>query len=376
LSIRFVCEWDKVKEKTWSGTNYSLYKAMKQKKDVIDAGFHINEIENKILKILNIKIKKGKINTRSIYNENKLKIYEKNLNKIQVDKNNDCVFEISDLGKMKDCPYYIYQDLSIDFLINCQKTNPEAFKYSGFQNALLEDLEKRREKQISIYKDASGIFTMSNFLANHLVEYTKLPKEKVHFVGGGINLDLANIKPIEKENNKILFVGRDFYRKGGDLVCEAFKILKNKYLPNVQLYIAGAPKKIKNEYKDYNDIYFLGDLKRQELSKYFNMCDIFCMPSRFEAYGIVFIEALTYGLPCIGRNSFAMKEFIENGKTGYLIENDDLEELAGKMKDLLENNKIKNNVKNRFEYYKNNYSWNSVADRVFDVIEKDKNINK
>ena len=48
------------------------------------------------------------------------------------------------------------------------------------------------------------------------------------------------------------------------------------------------------------------------------MCDVFCMPSYFEAYGLVFVEALTFGLPCIGRNCYEMPYFIEEGKTGLL----------------------------------------------------------
>ena len=51
------------------------------------------------------------------------------------------------------------------------------------------------------------------------------------------------------------------------------------------------------------------------------------MPSYFEAYGLVFAEALTYGLPCIGRDKFAMSEFIEDGCTGRLISGEDVEEL-------------------------------------------------
>ena len=49
------------------------------------------------------------------------------------------------------------------------------------------------------------------------------------------------------------------------------------------------------------------------------MCDVFCMPSYFEAYGLVFVEALTFGLPCIGRNCYEMPYFIEDGKTGLLL---------------------------------------------------------
>ena len=63
---------------------------------------------------------------------------------------------------------------------------------------------------------------------------------KVHAVGGGINVDAAGIRPGSKEGRRILFVGRNFVRKGGPLVVQAFTILRKKYLWSAELYLAGA----------------------------------------------------------------------------------------------------------------------------------------
>lgn len=113
---------------------------------------------------------------------------------------------------------------------------------------------------------------------------------------------------------------------------------------------------------------FLGDIPVEKLSYYFNLCDIFCMPSRFEAYGLVFIEALVYGLPCIGRNEFEMKEFINDGYNGYLIKDDNKEVLAKKMYELLQNNKIKENIMKERSKYIQEYSWDRVAERIIEII--------
>ena len=95
------------------------------------------------------------------------------------------------------------------------------------------------------------------------------------------------------------------------------------------------------------------------------------MPSRFEAYGLVFVEALIYGLPCIGRKEFAMKEFIQDGVNGYLVEDDNVDELAKKMEDLLKNEKIKEYVLSKRKDYIKEYSWDEVANRMITVIEND-----
>ena len=63
----------------------------------------------------------------------------------------------------------------------------------------------------------------------------------------------------------------------------------------------------------------LGNLPADKVQYYYNICDVFVLPSRFEAFGIVFVEALCYGLPCIGRNLMEMPNLIQNNETGLLI---------------------------------------------------------
>ena len=107
---------------------------------------------------------------------------------------------------------------------------------------------------------------------------------------------------------------------------EAFRLLRERR-PEVELFIAGP------EHLQLSDegIHLLGNLPYRELPQYFNLCDVFCMPSKFEAYGLVFPEALTFGLPCIGRDAYEMPYFIEDGETGYLLRSETKEELADLM---------------------------------------------
>ena len=104
------------------------------------------------------------------------------------------------------------------------------------------------------------------------------------------------------------------------------------------------------------------------MAEYFEICDIFCMPSYFEAFGIVFCEALASGLPCIARRKYAMKEIIEDGEDGYLIDDDDAQILAQKMNMLLLDNKITQNVRKKRETYIQKYSWERIAGEMEKVI--------
>lgn len=167
---------------------------------------------------------------------------------------------------------------------------------------------------------------MGHWIADWLVEKQGLDREKVYAVGAGVNVDVNKVDYSRKTGRRILFVGRDFERKNGPLVLEAFRVLRTR-MADAELYIAG-PRGIGST---NDNVLYLGDLSRDDLSEVFNLCDVFCMPSKFEAYGMVFPEALCYGLPCIGRDAFEIPYFIEDGKTGLLLRDEDSFELASLM---------------------------------------------
>lgn len=366
MLINYLCSWEKEKEKTWSGTGYSLYKALKKQCEVNDVNISLNTYDKILLKISRVKLKNHKILFDQSFNLLEQKLKCKKVTRALKLNNKFPILQLEDCQSTYQNTY-LYQDLSIDSLYFIKDKYPELFEYSGFQNDSEKAFELRRKYQERVYRNAKGIFTMSKWLRDNLINYSGIDSKKVHYVGGGINLDLSLIQKLKKNNSRILFVGRDFERKGGDLVCKAFEILKKSYLPNAELYIAGPKERpIRNMVEG---IHFLGELSKTELSYYFNLCDVFCMPSRFEAYGLVFIEALVYGLPCIGRDVFAMNEFISDDETGYLVRDDNIEILAEKMFYLLQNDRIKENVIKKHKYYVETYSWDAVAKRILNYIK-------
>jgi glycosyltransferase involved in cell wall biosynthesis len=100
------------------------------------------------------------------------------------------------------------------------------------------------------------------------------------------------------------------------------------------------------------------------------------MPSYFEAYGLVFVEALIFGLPCIGRNCYEMPYFIQDGNspehvndaTGLLLDEDNPQELASLMLRLLNEDSFTRNVISRRQQYIHDFSWDTVAERIAQVI--------
>lgn len=354
----FLANWGEERQKAWSGSYHGLYTALQQL-------FAIREIGLKARRSLSDKIRYNIFKANDMY-LSRIRQYQKQAAPLLKQERGVPVFQFEEVAFNSELhPTYIYQDLSASYIKYLSESDPELFKRSGFAMNSPYAMRKRCRMQMEYYRSCSGIFTMGKWIRRDLIERCGIDPEKVHHVGGGINLDPRLIHPAGRENNRILFVGRDFLRKGGYLVYEAFRLLKSE-MPDLELYVAGPPADpIQQPVEGYH---YLGDCDHATLSGLFNRCDVFCMPSYFEAYGLVFIEALAYGLPCIGRNVCEMPYFIEPGETGLLLEEDRAEKLASLLQELLHNERIKKNVIARRDDYLREYAWDTVAERIHHVV--------
>jgi len=96
---------------------------------------------------------------------------------------------------------------------------------------------------------------------------------------------------------------------------------------------------------------------------------VFCLPTRFEPFGIAFIEAMYFALPCIGTDAWAVPEMIENGETGFTIPIDDLDALTDRLLRLLSDPVLARRMgqagRQRAESY---FTWEGVVQRMTRAI--------
>jgi len=147
-------------------------------------------------------------------------------------------------------------------------------------------------------------------------------------------------------NNFILFVGNLQKVKGIDLLMEAFHKLNFQFpISNFQLVIIGEGPERKNlgflasKLKIQDKIEFKGQLSLEETRNVMKNCYCLILPSLSEGLGRVLIEAMALGKPVIGSNVGGIPDLIKDGQNGFLFEVGNTEELAEKLKTLL-NNKI------------------------------------
>ncbi len=359
--IYYVCQWGNNKTRAWSGTYLSLMNGLKKKNNLVEISVK-HRWTTRIKMILNTHT--GIAKYGFAYED--IKGFNPWKHNLIPTENADILsfFEIDIPHKDRG---YIYQDMCIDYIDNVILKD-EVLARSFKKNVSRKIIKIREKDQKEYYTKCSAIFVMGEWLKRYLVNTMGIKKEKIHCVGAGYDVDIKKYDPSKRQGNKLLFVGIDFERKAGPLVIEAFKILKKKYQSNVQLYIVGP--KFFTKKDSFEGIHYVGNVPGDKLPFYYNMCDAFCMPSYLEPFGKVYIEALAYGLPVVARNRFAAPDFIINGKNGFLIENDDAEILAEKMYEAINNTAIKEYVMKDMPYIRDYYSWDSVADRITEIIRK------
>lgn len=131
----------------------------------------------------------------------------------------------------------------------------------------------------------------------------------------------------EKRTDKkvvLSFVGRSFYGKGGPHLLKAYEILTKKY-KNLELrYKGDIPPEWEGFAKKLPGFKVIeGYLPREELFKVMYLpADIYVMPTNKDNYGVVFLEAMSAGLPIVSTTSMTVPEIVEDGKNGFLVKTD------------------------------------------------------
>lgn len=349
--IDYCVEWSLNRERSWSGTTKSLFDALCKKADVRDCNLRLSSsyIACAVMNILDIPdfyIRRVKKQSSRYWKQS---------------QHGNVIFKFSEAPFPKGGErHYSYQDMPLRFVDELASSGSPLFNISGFSQFPKAAIHRRALQHDDMYRHCSGIFTMGAWMRNYMIEVMELPPEKVFHVGGGYN-SFANC-PEKRHGNKFLFIGRDFKRKGGDLVIEAFSILHSKH-PDLSLTVAGSRNR-----NDIPGVTFLDDVDKEEVRELYATHDVFVMPSRYEPYGLVFQEARASGLPCIGMDRFEMPYFIEDHVTGALLRSESPHELAELMLEVIDSSDIRNEASRRAESFQNSVSWDAVADRILKVI--------
>lgn len=220
----------------------------------------------------------------------------------------------------------------------------------------------------SIYHNASLNFTMSSNISRSLIEQYFCDPEKVKLVYSGNNSEVivdegVNDSRYSKKN--ILFVGVDWERKGGPELVEAFKAIVKVY-PTATLTIVGCSPDL-----DVPNCEIVGKVPLTEVSSYYNKASVFCLPTKREPFGIVFLEAFAHKLPIVSTTIGALPDIVLNGENGYLVAPNDSKKLTERLLELLGNaEKCKAFGENGYQSIAGKYTWEKTGQRIKERIKE------
>ncbi|WP_226624666.1 glycosyltransferase family 4 protein [Alloyangia pacifica] len=167
-----------------------------------------------------------------------------------------------------------------------------------------------------IYAQAEHVFTFGPKIRRMLIEHYGLASERATAIGAGASVlpqRPVEISPERYARRRILFVGVDWERKGGPELVEAFELLR-KRLPDVTLTVIGCSPEIEVE-----GVEVLGRLPLEEVAEHFHEASCFCMPSRLEPFGVVFVEAMQFGLPVVSTDVGDIASIVVEDETGHVV---------------------------------------------------------
>lgn len=168
-----------------------------------------------------------------------------------------------------------------------------------------------------LFRDAARIVPWSNWVRQSLIDEYSVSPDRIEVVAPGVDLDMWRPQPVRRTSGplRILFVGGDFHRKGGQDLLDAFH-----RLPEGTAELHLVTRSVLDDSANGVIVHRNMTPNSPELVELFATSDVFVLPSRAEAFGIAATEATAIGLPVIGTKVGGLVDIIEDNVTGYLID--------------------------------------------------------
>ena len=230
-------------------------------------------------------------------------------------------------------------------------------------------------------KRCDKILPVSNFTKDKMKEIFEMKEEKFFVFNNCLDPFLSDTTKTKKNEDLLASLGfsdkdfilltltrlssRELY-KGYDSVLIAISALKKNY-PNIKYLIVGKYDVAEKERLDeiiklhslQGHVVFTGFIADEDLPMHYNLADLYIMPSKKEGFGIVFIEAMHYGLPVIAGNKDGSVDALLGGKLGQLVDPDNQVQINEAIEKLMldtsnyQPNQILMNEHFGFDAYKN-----------------------
>lgn len=208
----------------------------------------------------------------------------------------------------------------------------------------------------------SEVILLSRYLYNDIAKY--VPEERVKYCangvgplppkGGSLKPETLEQYPVHQTQNEeqktinssteILFLSNLIVSKGVYILLEACKLLQQKGMLFLCTLVGGegdiSAEKLNQKVKEIgltDTVIYAGKQYGADKEDYWNKADIFVHPTLNDCFPLVLLEAMQHGLPIVSTTEGAIPEIVTEGKTGFLVKQQDAEALADKLELLIAN---------------------------------------
>ncbi|MDF1498224.1 MAG: glycosyltransferase family 1 protein [Patescibacteria group bacterium] len=238
-------------------------------------------------------------------------------------------------------------------------------------------------------KKASKVIAVSNNTKNNIIKYFKIKENKVKVIYEGTDKQFQVINDndkIEKFRKKyniikpyIFYTG--VWRNHKNLVglIQAFGILKKKYNLDFDLVLGGKEDSYYPEVRKTweklgleNDIITPGFINQKDIPLFYNDAEVFIIPSFYEGFGLIGLEAMACGTPVVSSNTTSLPEIL--GDAAIYFDPKNPKEMAKKIKLVLNDKKLYNKLIKKGFNQISKYSWNKMGKETLKIYKN--NCNK
>jgi starch synthase len=241
-------------------------------------------------------------------------------------------------------------------------------------------------RERALWSRADRILAVSGSVKSDLESTYGIEPGKVDVVFNGV--DTSVFRPLSnvevppalsgvRDKKIILYVGHFGLRKGVAFLIRAMKMIRAEIPDAFLVCVGGVPKWLgRRQYWAYlqrtteengleDSVLLLDKVPNQELPEYYSLASVFVLPSYYEAFAKVLIEAMACGKPVVVTRGGGPMEAIADGESGLLVDYGSPKQLAGAVIRILQDNNLsKGLARNARERVEKNFTWGSVAERV------------
>jgi D-inositol-3-phosphate glycosyltransferase len=189
---------------------------------------------------------------------------------------------------------------------------------------------------------------------------------------------------LKPEDRMVLFVGRIEPLKGVDTLIQAMSCVQLKEERPVHLAIIGGDpaaspqemsaemarlQKLCDDLAVGQTVVFLGKRDQDKLPYYYSAAELLVMPSHYESFGMVALEAMACGTPVIASEVGGLAYLVRDGETGFTIPDQEPEALCEKISWLLRDHDLHATMSQRAVEYAQDYAWDKIAKQIVDVYK-------